>query len=157
MLRVENACVYGPGAKVYLAEQVDAILAEKDMEIFNLKEELSYIKADSAFDRDKHEELLKSKDKEIESLKASHYAESVDAGMENRKLKRALWLARAERAKARKNYWYARCCHEGDDFLVSIDGSPVKYIGCIKRTNYDWLLTWSEVERKCLAKAEQYK
>ena len=76
---------------------------------------------------------------------------------ENRKLKRALWLARAERAEARKNYWYVRSIHEGDKDLWSIDGSAVKYIGCIKRTNYDWLLTWSEVESKCRAKADVYK
>ena len=73
------------------------------------------------------------------------------------KSQRALWLARYERAKARKDYWYARSCHEGDDRLWSIDGSPVKYIGCIKRTNFDWLKIWSEVECKCLKKAEEYK
>lgn len=79
------------------------------------------------------------------------------AEKEIRRLKRALWLARAERAEARKNYWYARCCHEGDKYLWSIDGSAVKYIGCIKRTNFDWLKVWSEVENKCRAKAEEYK
>lgn len=31
---------------------------------------------------------------EVESLKATHYAEMVDAGMRERRLKRALWLAR---------------------------------------------------------------
>lgn len=71
-------------------------------------------------------------------------------------LKRALWIARAYRAEARKNYWYARSCHEGDERLWSIDGSAVKYIGCIKRTNFDWLKVWSEVESKCLKKAEEY-
>ena len=71
--------------------------------------------------------------------------------------KRALWLARAERAKARKNYWYARSCHEGDKDFWSIDGSAVKYIGCIKRTNFDWLKVWSEVEIKCRAKADTFK
>ena len=70
---------------------------------------------------------------------------------------RELWLARAERAKARKDYWYVRSCHEGDKRLWSIDGSPVKYIGCIKRTNFDWLKIWSEVECKCLKKMEKYK
>ena len=73
------------------------------------------------------------------------------------KSQRALWLARAKRAEARKDYWYARCCHEGDDRLWSIDGSPFKYLGCIKRTNFDWLKIWSEVECKCLKKAEKYK
>ena len=69
----------------------------------------------------------------------------------------ALWLARAERAEARKNYWYVRSIHEGDKDLWSIDGSAVKYIGCIKRSNFDWLKIWSEVESKCRAKAEKYK
>lgn len=75
----------------------------------------------------------------------------------NRQTLRALWLARAYRAEARKNYWYARSCHEGDERLWSIDGSAVKYIGCIKRTNFAWLKVWSEVECKCLAKAEKFK
>lgn len=76
---------------------------------------------------------------------------------EIRRLKRALWLARAERAEARKNYWYVRSVHEGDNRLWSIDGSAVKYIGCIKRVNFDWIKIWSEVECKCRAKAEEYK
>ena len=74
-----------------------------------------------------------------------------------RRLRRALWISRAKRAEARKNYWYARSCHEGDKDLWSIDGSAVKYIGCIKRTNFDWLKTWSEVEGKCRAMADKFK
>lgn len=94
---------------------------------------------------------------DLEGAKATAYADSVDAGMRERRLCRALWLARAYRAEARKNYWYARSCHEGDKNLWSIDGSAVKYIGCIKRTNFDWLVTWSKVEEKCIKKAEEYK
>ena len=93
----------------------------------------------------------------LESVQATAYAESVDAGMENRKLKRALWLAMAKRAEARKNYWYVRSIIQGDKDLWSIDGSAVKYIGCIKRSNFDWLKIWSEVESKCRAKAEEYR
>lgn len=93
----------------------------------------------------------------LEDAKATAYADSVDAGMRDRRLRRALWLARAYRAEARKNYWYARSCHEGDERLWSIDGSAVKYIGCIKRTNFDWLVTWSKVEEKCCEKAKEYK
>lgn len=74
-----------------------------------------------------------------------------------KKAKHALWLARAKRAEKEKNYWYVRSCYEGDDRLWSIDGSPVKYIGCIKRTNFDWLKIWSEVESKCIENAEKYK
>lgn len=104
-----------------------------------------------------HSELERYKlEQKLEDTKATVYADSVDAGMENRRLKRELWIARALRAEARKNYWYVRSIHEGDKNLWSIDGSAVKYIGCIKRTNFDWLKIWSEVECKCLAKAEEY-
>ena len=65
----------------------------------------------------------------LESVQATAYTESVDAGMENRKLKRALWLARAERAK--------EMCQR-----LLIQGFDPK---------------WEEVERKCRAKAEEYK
>ena len=72
----------------------------------------------------------------IESLKASHYAESVDAGMENRKLKRALWLTRALRARDIQRWWIAVTCSKTTERACSV---------------------WNNVERKCRAKAEQYK
>lgn len=65
----------------------------------------------------------------LESVQATAYADSVDAGMENRKLKRALWLARAERAK--------EMCQR-----LLIQGFDPK---------------WEEVERKCRAKAKEYE
>lgn len=95
--------------------------------------------------------------KDLEDAKATAYAESVDAGMRERRLKRALWLDRSERAEARKNYWYVRSIHEGDERRWSIDGSAVKYLGCIKRTNFEWLKIWSEIEIKCRNKMEAYK
>ena len=58
---------------VYSIPEVNQVLDENDAEIAALKAE-------------------------IESLKASHYAEMVDAGMRERRLNRALWLARAKRA-----------------------------------------------------------
>ena len=69
----------------------------------------------------------------LEDAKATAYAESVDAGMRERRLKRALWLARAEMAKWKSlYYWYA---------------ISDKY----KSRKFD------EVERKCRAKAEEFK
>ena len=65
----------------------------------------------------------------LEDVQATAYAESVDAGMENRKLKRALWLARAERAR--------------DNSILL----PSKFMRNV----------WDNVERKCRAKAEKYK
>lgn len=60
---------------MYMKSEVDAILAKKDNEIAELKQKL-------------------------EDAKATAYAESVDAGMENYNLKRSLWLMTAEWAKA---------------------------------------------------------
>lgn len=45
---------------------------------------------------------LKSK---LEDVQATAYAESVDAGMENRRMKRALWMARKAHAVAMVAYW----------------------------------------------------
>ena len=72
----------------------------------------------------------------IESLKASHYAEMVDAGMRERRLRRALWLARALRARDIQRWWIAATC------------APITERACS---------VWNIVERKCRAKAEQYK
>ncbi len=116
---------------VYLKEDVDAVIA-------GLKQKLQD-KCISCPVKMQEDDVVAEKDNEI------------------RRLKRALWLARAERAEARKNYWYVRIIHEGDENLWSINGSAVKYIGCIKRRNFEWLKIWSEVEIKCQTKAEEYK
>ena len=89
----------------------------------------------------------------LEDAKASHYAEMVDAGMRERRLKRALWLDRAKRAKAikwheglerylqeRKKWWPSRFSFMKDDEMYHV-----------------WYKCWCEVERKCIAKAEEYK
>lgn len=99
----------------------------------------------------------------LEDVQASAYAESVDAGMENRRLKRALWLARATIAHSTK-YKYHRLYSKAE-----MDPQPHGwscYInGEVYRTGkmnrmlepYYWIELWEEVERKCLAKAEEYK
>lgn len=146
--------------KAYDIDEVDAAIAELKSENKMLKEHIAngdvsrITWIDEATELKAENEQFKAK---LESVQASAYADSVDAGMRERRLQRALWLARAYRAEARKNYWYARSCHEGDKQVWSIDGSAVKYIGCIKRTNFDWLVTWSKVEEKCIDKAEEYK
>ena len=73
---------------------------------------------------------------EIESLKASHYAEMVDAGMRERRLRRALWMARALRARDIQRWWISATC------------APITERACN---------VWKNVERKCRAKAEEYK
>lgn len=88
-------------------------------------------------------EELKAK---LESVQASAYAESVDVGMENRKLKHALWIARAERAfgEAELNNQKARRYedHKGYTMAKYFDSDAHK---------------WNNVGYKCLKKSEEYK
>lgn len=60
--------------------ELKAELAEKDEEIDKQK-----------WRGDEWAKSCNQKDKEIESLKATHYTEMVDAGMRERKLRRALY------------------------------------------------------------------
>ena len=122
----------------YEREQVDALLAEKDREIAKLKEKLMpclngdcILTCEVVEKYGKENAELKAK---LENVQASMYADVVDANMENRRLKRALWLARAERAKT--------------EHLSKIMHSTLFR---------DFISKWVNVERKCRAKAEEYK
>ena len=139
----------------YNADDVDALLAEKDKEIARLDDlahahniellrkenmiaekdaEIARLKGDlkdSWDDRADSLKMLVEKDKEIESLKASHYAEMVDAGMRERRLRRELYKACANWAKAKQRRSYG--------------------LGWA-----DWVI-WAKMKRKCRAKAEEYK
>lgn len=70
----------------------------------------------------------------LEDAKASHYAEMVDAGMRERRLRRALWVTRALRARDIQRWWLQVTC------------SPRTEVACRK---------WNNVERKCREKAEE--
>jgi hypothetical protein len=84
----------------------------------------------------------------LENVQASMYCNVVDAGMENRRLKRALWLARAELCRRldvdrylRKhiNSWYNENCLTWAEACVAMEVKMCK------------------AESKCRAKAEEYK
>jgi len=105
------------------------------------------------YDADKVIAELKKK---IEDAKATAYTDSVDAGMENRRLKRALWLQRVETAKTEIRYWRERLFNEPSTTRAGIHGQrliPPKTF----RTIREWLTIWDNVERKCREKAEEYK
>ena len=72
----------------------------------------------------KENEELKAK---LETVQATAYAESVDAGMRERKLKRALY-------KALESWAHEAKFDYDDEFSL-----------------------WDKMERKCLKKAEEYK
>lgn len=79
----------------------------------------------------------------LEDVQATAYAESVDAGMRERKLKRALWLARANRA-LEKIAWF-KLWNASISTMNPEDGA---------RQEFD---NWKKALGKCLAKAKAYK
>ena len=91
----------------------------------------------------------------LEDAKASAYAESVDAGMENRRLKRALWLARSWMALI-KYQMFCFSDHIGDS--MNIHGFIQRFKGCSNMRNAkEWQKIWKNVELKCLKKAKEYR
>lgn len=100
--------------------------------------------ADKVISRLKAEnESLKAK---LENVQASAYADSVDAGMRERRLRRALWLTRGAVHKAKRLAMYgllqAYPLWEGTPAGLEVHKSIHRYDG---------------YERKCLKKAEEYK
>lgn len=94
-------------------------------------------------------------DKYVEDLQASHYAENVDMGMANRKLKRSLWLSRARSAKhlvtAFENYDYL------DVYKLNIKQESARtWMTCKLRTPAEWIKIWKNVQAKCEAYAEKF-
>lgn len=79
----------------------------------------------------------------LESAQASMYADVVDAGMENRRLKRELWRARAERA-LEKIAWF-KLWNASISTMNPEDGT---------RQEFD---KWKKALGKFLAQEEKYK
>ena len=107
------------------------------------------------YDKSEVDEAIAELKAKLEDVQASMYCDVVDANMENRKVRRALWIARAERAsdKARIFYFAYTC-----GVKLNIDGYSNKEKGHARMcTARWWRLTWLKVERKCKAKAEEYK
>ena len=151
-LRIEKACVYGPNEKVYLAEQVNEAI-----------EELKQFAEDACLERDDNQNAIDELQAEnvelkqkLEDVQASHYAEMVNAGMRERRLKRALWLARAERAKDR-----ATTCNDfaylGDTEREINMTLARTWMKCRMLKPSEWSKVWNNVERKFRAKAEEYR
>jgi hypothetical protein len=85
------------------------------------------------YDSDEVDAAIAELKAQLESEKASRYAESVDAGMRERRLKRALYKACAMWAKERSLYYYSAV------------------------PNLRRCILWEKVETKCRAMAEEYK
>ena len=81
---------------------------------------------------DKLEEENAELETKLESVQASMYCDVVDANMENRRLKRALWLARALRARDKAFEYHFK-------------------------NNVEMCAKWDNVHLMLMAKAEEYK
>jgi chromosome segregation ATPase len=118
--------------KAYDIDEVDILIDKKDSEINELRDECAELHNRVATlisqirIRDERIDELKAK---LETVQESAYADSVDAGMLERRLRRALWLARAMR---------------GRDNSILL---PSRYMRKV----------WDNVESKCRAMAELYK
>ena len=139
--------------QVYDKSEADATIAEKDKEIAELKHKLEGAKNETNYWCNNLKVFASKKDAEIESLKANHYAEMVDAGMRERRLKRALWISRANA------YRYIT------ELLTCFDTAFIRNRRMFIPNNLEqkqmdslgWAHLMQKVERKCRAKAEEYK
>ena len=118
---------------------------------------------------------LKAEINRKEAVGKRWFEQCMEARAENVRLKRALWLARAERAKYIVEYWSCRGGTLLEHYPFCVNGdSPfnrLSEMGCLygdtnerlKEAKFkhlyssEWMIVWGNVERKCRAKAEEYK
>ena len=94
---------------------------------------------------------LKAEINRKDGVETRWFERCMDARTENVKLKHTLWLARAMNARNMKAY-------ENLDNYTSDHPSRNSRWNYISSQRYDcWFYAWDKVERKCRAKAEEYK
>lgn len=125
--------------KIYLKSEVDAAIAELKAEI-RRKEGVEQRWFERCMEERTENAELKKK---LENVQASMHADVVDANMENRRLKRALWIARAKRAQE-KIAWF-KLWNASISTMNPEDGA---------RQEFD---KWKRNLGKFLKKAEEYK
>ena len=129
--------------RCYRTSEADKVIAEKDAEIAELKadnERLKYEKR-KMYTKMQHDTI-------VDALCREHRQQL-------RAERRALWLTRAERASDKARiFYFAETC----GVKLNINGYSTKEKGCTRMcTARWWMITWLKVERKCRAKAEEYK
>lgn len=139
----------GEEYEMYKVADVDAAIAELKAEI-RRKEGVEQRWFERCMEERTENAELKAK---LESVQASMYSDVVDANMENRSLKRALWLARAERAKEKQQLFHFSLGYE----KLCIDGFYDPYSGRRELSPKQWIKVFNKVEVKLLKKAEEYK
>lgn len=142
-----NSVGEGTGVLVYPKSEADKVIAEKDKEIAELKKKLMpclngdcILTCEVVEKYGKENAELKQK---LENVQASMYCDVVDANMDNRRLRRALWIARANRALD-KIAWF-KLWNSSISTMNPEDGA---------RQEFD---KWKKNLGKFLKKAEEYK
>lgn len=97
------------------------------------------------------DEAIAELNAKLESVQASAYADSVDAGMRERRLQRALYKACANWAICEIDYWRKCLEHVGDYFDVRT-GQDLDVKRCEKMIG-----KWKDAKIKCLKKEEEYR
>ena len=125
--------------QMYPKAEVDAAIDELKTE--HHKERDEYISMVHS-----REQKIKELEAKLEDAKATAYAESVDAGMRERRLKRALMLMGARLGKM--GYLAFHNIEVKLDFFFDKEGRERAHLKKMQ---------WKNVERKCRAMAEEYK
>lgn len=119
------------GFSYYDADEVDAAIAE--------------LKAAHHKERHEYIEMVAQLKQKLEDAQATAYAESVDAGMRERRLKRALWRAIALFCARSCEYFngiMSHCLMGQDDLYKRCEEKKNKYLNAVY---------------KCRAKMEEYR
>ena len=115
-----------------------------------------------AKDVDEAIEELKAKLYEAEESRIEAGADAADYYQENRRLKRALWLARANDASSFAGLFSTLSYIDDESRTYWIFGNKRKIVidrlKCSRmETAYKWFCIWDDVANKCLNKAKEYK
>ena len=138
--------------KVASCFEFEKVLRGKSNKLFYPKSEVDAVIAEL---KRENERLVKCC-KEYDSRQRIDERIKFNGAQQLRATKRALWLARADRADDRARIFYFNDL----ETKLDIDGFSFdrkKKKGCKKLTARHWRIIWLEVESKCLAKAEEYK
>lgn len=107
-----------------------------ELKPITITDECGYYRVYNKSDVDAAIAELKAEINHKEGVGQRWFERCMEARTENVKLKRALWLARAEIAHKKIDEYWPDYCHNAHSRIA--------------------LLKWEEVERKCRAKAEKY-
>ena len=134
----------------------DACLERDDNQtaIDELEAENAELKAklDKAIaERDGNQVCIDALKQKLENVQASMYADVVDANMENRRLKRALYKVCDNWAVCEMDYWRKCLEHYEDYFNVRTDEDLTEE-KCERMID-----NWRKVAHNCRAKAKEYK